>query len=144
MSTYQNFFIQNGNSVLCHVHGFLPYFYVPAPVGFLPTHVNSLKLVLAASLGIQGSIVNVEICLKQSIYGYHGDSKSPFIKVTVNEPRMIAKARAKFETGLTVPGYDKPVIAETTYESNLAYLLRFMIDCKVNYLRCAAVFDDIF
>lgn len=144
MSTYQNFFIQNGNSVLCHVHGFLPYFYVPAPVGFLPTHVESLKRILTTSLGITGSIVNVEICLKQSIYGYHGDSKSPFIKVTVNEPKTIAKARAKFETGLTVPGYDKPVIAETTYESNLAYLLRFMIDCKVKYLRCAAFFDDIF
>ncbi|KAH8556666.1 DNA polymerase family B-domain-containing protein [Umbelopsis sp. PMI_123] len=121
----------SGNSVLCHVHGFLPYFYVPAPVGFLPTHVESLKRTLTSSLGIAGSVVNVEICLKQSIYGYHGDSKSPFIKITVNEPKTIAKARAKFETGLTVPGYDKPVIAETTYESNLAYLLRFMIDCKV-------------
>jgi len=122
---------ENGNSVLCHVQGFLPYFYIPAPVGFLPTHIEALKRTLTASLGIQGSIVNVEICLKQSIYGYHGDSKSPFIKITVNDPKMIAKARAKFETGLSVPGYDKPVISETSYESNLAYLLRFMIDCKV-------------
>ena len=23
-----------GNSVLCHVHGFVPYFFVPAPNGF--------------------------------------------------------------------------------------------------------------
>lgn len=23
-----------GNSVMCHVHGFVPYFYIPAPVGF--------------------------------------------------------------------------------------------------------------
>lgn len=44
---------------------------------------------------------------------------------------MIPKARAKLESGLSVPGYDKPVVADMTYESNLAYLLRFMIDCKV-------------
>ncbi|CAO3683082.1 unnamed protein product [Umbelopsis vinacea] len=121
----------SGNSVLCHVQGFLPYFYVPAPVGFLPTHVESFKRALISSLGIQGSIVNVEICLKQSIYGYHGNSKSPFIKIIVNDPKMIPKARAKLESGLSVPGYDKPVVADMTYESNLAYLLRFMIDCKV-------------
>ena len=24
----------DGNSVLCHIHGFVPYFYVPAPPGF--------------------------------------------------------------------------------------------------------------
>jgi DNA polymerase delta subunit 1 len=117
--------------VLCHVQGFLPYFYVPAPVGFLPMHLEALKRVLIASIGVQESIVGVEICLKQSIYGYHGDSKSPFIKITVNDPKMIARARAKFETGLSIAGYDKPVISEMTYESNLAYLLRFMIDCKV-------------
>lgn len=23
-----------GNSVLCHIHGFVPYFYIPAPPGF--------------------------------------------------------------------------------------------------------------
>lgn len=69
--------------------------------------------------------------MKQSIYGYHGNSKSPFIKIIVNDPKMIPKARAKLESGLSVPGYDKPVVADMTYESNLAYLLRFMIDCKV-------------
>ena len=29
-----------GNSVLCHIHGFVPYFYVPAPPGFQQNHCS--------------------------------------------------------------------------------------------------------
>jgi hypothetical protein len=34
----------SGNSVLCHVHGFTPYFYVPAPSGFAEEHCAFLGL----------------------------------------------------------------------------------------------------
>ena len=34
---------QNGNSVLAHVHGFKPYFYIAAPSGFLSQDLESLK-----------------------------------------------------------------------------------------------------
>ena len=32
-----------GNSVLCHIHGFVPYFYVPAPPGFQQSHCSSFQ-----------------------------------------------------------------------------------------------------
>ena len=31
---------KEGNSILCHVHGFYPYFYVPAPVGFTSSSIQ--------------------------------------------------------------------------------------------------------
>lgn len=34
-----------GHSVLCHVHGFLPYFYVEAPAGFKKEHCRAFKVV---------------------------------------------------------------------------------------------------
>jgi DNA polymerase delta subunit 1 len=34
---------QNGNSVLAHVHGFKPYFYIAAPSGFLNKDLEPLK-----------------------------------------------------------------------------------------------------
>lgn len=82
-------------------------------------------------MGSMNSIHSVEIVLKQSLYGYRGDMKSPFVKVTVYDPRDISKAKNKVESGVSIPGFDRPCRAETTFESNLAYLLRFMIDCKV-------------
>lgn len=30
----------DGNSILCHIHGFVPYFYVPAPPGFQQRHCS--------------------------------------------------------------------------------------------------------
>lgn len=32
-----------GNSVLCHIHGFVPYFFVPAPKGFEHSHCKSFQ-----------------------------------------------------------------------------------------------------
>ena len=74
----------------------------------------------------------VDIAMKQSLYGYRGDQKSPFVKVTLGDPKDVPKARSKVETGFSIPGFERICRAETTYESNLAYLLRFMIDRKVN------------
>jgi DNA polymerase delta subunit 1 len=34
---------QEGNSVMAHVYGFLPYIYVPAPMGFQSNHLTSYK-----------------------------------------------------------------------------------------------------
>lgn len=69
--------------------------------------------------------------MKQSIYGYHGDTKSPFIRVTVNDPKDISKCKSKVEQGITVMNLPRPCQSDTTFESNLSYVLRFMIDCKV-------------
>lgn len=70
--------------------------------------------------------------MKQSIYGYHGDQKSPYIRITVQNPRDISKCRVKIENGLSIPGLNYPCQSDTTFESNLSYILRFMIDCKVS------------
>lgn len=32
-----------GNSVLCHIHGFVPYFYVPAPSGFQQSYCSVFR-----------------------------------------------------------------------------------------------------
>jgi hypothetical protein len=35
-----------GHSVMCHVHGFYPYFYAPAPNGFNASHLEEFKKTL--------------------------------------------------------------------------------------------------
>lgn len=68
--------------------------------------------------------------MKESIYGYHGGEKSTFLKITLRDPKNIAAAKRTVEKGLTFAGFTNWAPSQT-FESNLAYLLRFMIDCKV-------------
>ncbi|OBZ82248.1 DNA polymerase delta catalytic subunit [Choanephora cucurbitarum] len=121
----------DGNSVVCHVRDFLPYFYFPAPVGFQHSHLPSLKSSLASAVGKANAVESVEIVMKQSIYGYHGDQKSPYIRVTTRDPRDISKCKNKIEEGVIVSGLSRPCQSDTSFESNMQYVLRFMIDCKV-------------
>ncbi|KAI8637673.1 DNA polymerase family B-domain-containing protein [Parasitella parasitica] len=122
---------KSGNSVVCHVRDFLPYFYFPAPYGFQHIHLPALKQSLSSAIGQPGAVFDVSILMKQSIYGYHGESKSPFVRVTVKDPRDISKCKNKIEQGLYISDFDRPCQSDTTFESNLGYVLRFMIDCKV-------------
>ncbi|KAG0326563.1 DNA-directed DNA polymerase delta [Dissophora globulifera] len=118
-----------GNSVICHVTGFLPYFYVPAPVGFKIENIPALKSALEVGIERGNSVVKIEWKLKESIYGYHGGEASPFLKITLKDPRNISAAKRCFERGISFPGFKD--VTSQTYESNIAYLLRFMIDCHV-------------
>ncbi|KAG0004858.1 DNA-directed DNA polymerase delta [Entomortierella chlamydospora] len=120
---------ETGNSVICHVTGFLPYFYVPAPVGFKIENIPAFKTALETAIEKGNSIVKIEWKLKESIFGYHGGEKSPFLKITLKDPKNIAAAKRSIERGISFAGFSD--FTGQTYESNIAYLLRFMIDCRV-------------
>ncbi|KAG0255187.1 DNA-directed DNA polymerase delta [Actinomortierella ambigua] len=120
---------EGGSSVICHVTGFLPYFYVPAPPGFKLENIPLFKQALETGMERANSIVKIEWKLKESIYGYHGGEKSPFLKITFKEPKNIAAAKRAVERGLSFGNFKD--YAPQTFESNIAFLLRFMIDCNV-------------
>lgn len=68
---------------------------------------------------------------RQSIWGYHFGELQNFMKVSVAIPNMVATARRMLEKGIQVGHHGfKSFI---TYESNMAYVLRYMID-KVGIL----------
>jgi len=43
-----------GNSVMCHVTGFLPYFYIPAPIGFQRTQLQPFQVALEVLRFLKG------------------------------------------------------------------------------------------
>ncbi|KAG0335796.1 DNA-directed DNA polymerase delta [Podila horticola] len=118
-----------GNSVICHVTGFLPYFYVPAPLGFRIEQINAFQTALESGIEKANSVVKVEWKMRESIYGYHGGEQSVFLKITLRDPKHIAAAKRTVEKGFSFAGFND--WSAQTFESNLAYLLRFMIDGKV-------------
>jgi DNA polymerase delta subunit 1 len=84
----------------------------------------------------QNAVIDLQIVKKKSLWGYKGDSDVAFLKVILSTPRMVPKVRSAFEKQeLDFNGlFNKSGIATPTYESNILYVLRFMIDTKVSYL----------
>ncbi|XP_022082871.1 DNA polymerase delta catalytic subunit-like [Acanthaster planci] len=129
-----------GHSIMCHIHGFAPYFYVPAPENFQPEHCRNFKDALNQAVigdmrsnkdNLSQAVLAVEPVVKESIYGYHGpDGKRKFLKITVAYPKLIAPAKRLLESGFTVPNL-YPVRGYQTYESNIDFEIRFMIDTDV-------------
>ncbi|KAJ7623462.1 DNA polymerase family B-domain-containing protein [Roridomyces roridus] len=100
---------KNGNSVLAHVRDFSPYFYVAQPRGFRPEDLVPFRQELN-TLVAGAPVLKLELVQKRSLWGYRGDDWVPFIKLTIQDPK------------------NAPI---ATFESNLPFILRFMIDHKV-------------
>jgi DNA polymerase delta subunit 1 len=134
-----------GFSVALSVHNFLPYLYTPVPSSreTAPTLDDgelcerfraALERRLRMNKGVgcekrSSLIFSVEIVSKMSIMFYR-EQNSAFFKITLLSPKDVPPTRNILEEGgLSVAGVEngRPLVYET-YESNIAYILRFMVD----------------
>ncbi|XP_060705472.1 DNA polymerase delta catalytic subunit isoform X2 [Hemiscyllium ocellatum] len=127
-----------GNSVCCHVHGFMPYFYVKAPPGFGSEHLHDFQRELNTIVikdmrsnkdNISQAVLAVDICMKENMYGYGGNTKTPFLKITMALPRLIAPAKRLLEQGFRFGS--TPMCNYQSYEANIDFEIRFMVDSDV-------------
>ena len=123
-----------GNSVVAHVHGFRPYFYVRAPPGFGQADVAPFQQALAAKLKgavpakdqQSACVLKVDAVQRQSIMNYNFKTMQPFLRVVVSLPTMVSTARRLLENGLSLPRMGS--VQYDTFESNCAFVLRYMVD----------------
>lgn len=86
-------------------------------------------------------MVSVKVHKAVSLWGYKGDDQTPFLKITIPELKVYPKVRGAFERGEVIfkGFFDGSTVM--TFESNIAYTLRFMIDKQIvgmNWLQVAA------
>ena len=126
----------DGHSVMAHVHGFCPYFYVRAPPGFQAAHCTQFQQMLSGRLKaqsakeqLQNPVLRVQPVRKQSIMYYSFGQMGDFLRIVVAQPSMVATCRRILEQGVPVPAGG--VHPFETFESNWAYVLRFMVDREI-------------
>ncbi|KAL6749067.1 DNA polymerase delta subunit one [Haematococcus lacustris] len=123
-----------GNSVCVLVHGFEAYFYIEKPRSFGGEDLESLREALNGRLadktkGCGPAVSRVEVESKASIWNYQ-TSKRDFIKIVMALPNLVTPCRSLVEGGLALPsGVHLP--ACTSYESNVLFAMRFMVDTGV-------------
>nr|XP_031849100.1 DNA polymerase delta catalytic subunit isoform X1 [Nomia melanderi] len=126
-----------GNSVCCHVHGFCPYLYVSAPNNFTEAHCKPFKDALDKAVlkdmrsnpdNVQAAILAVERVYRQNMYGFTGNTKSLFLKITVALPKLIAPCKRLLEKEVI---YSELNHTYSAFESNIDFDIRFMVDTSV-------------
>jgi DNA polymerase delta subunit 1 len=124
---------EGGNSVLAHIHGFLPYFYVPCPDGFEDTTVfgESLEMQLAEA-GVREKVnryvLDVKVVQRSSLMYWVKSEHSSFFQVTVAVPSLVSTSRNMVERGFPLVRNRGHFDPSTSYETNIPFALRFMVD----------------
>jgi len=136
---------EEGNSVLAHIHGFLPYFYVPCPEGFQDAEAfkQSLELELQQVADrrdkVSQCVMDVEVVPRSSLMFWQGDDHRPFFRVTLAIPSLVSTSRNVIERGFQLAGNRGAFAPETSYETNIPFALRFMVDRGIvggGWVRC--------
>jgi DNA polymerase delta subunit 1 len=114
----------------------MPYFYVPCWPDVKGEEVRKFgdaisdRLRATSRERLQRFVIAISVVERQSIWGYQGDKKQRFFKITMAVPPLVATARNLLEKGeISVPG--RGPIRFSTYESNLPFVLRYMVDKDV-------------
>ena len=125
---------QGGHSILVHVHGVTPYFYCDCPSESFSDEdcgrfreALDLKVRQSAKSDSQ-VVVAVVPRLKQSIMGYSGGRSKRVLQVMFAMPSHIPKARFILQQGDFSYRPGAPPMEYMTYESNVPFTLRYMVD----------------
>lgn len=88
---------------------------------------------------ITDPVLAVEVVQRESIYGYHANHSSQFLRLTLALPRLIAAAKRLLGEGkVFVPNLGTPVYE--AYESNIDFEIRycnfFLVRNSLDELEC--------
>eukprot|EP01065_Artemidia_motanka_P026432 TRINITY_DN3140_c5_g1_i1.p1 TRINITY_DN3140_c5_g1~~TRINITY_DN3140_c5_g1_i1.p1 ORF type:complete len:1055 (+),score=351.82 TRINITY_DN3140_c5_g1_i1:49-3213(+) len=135
---------REGNSALVHVHGFQPYFWMEAPPNFKPNHLEPFRRLLNSivepSLKVPQAVRRIEVQPRRSILNYQ-PAATNFLRIIVQMPGMVPRLRGLLEGknhqnedqgGICFPQLWRGPATFETYESNVPFELRFLVDTGIS------------
>ncbi|MCI03934.1 DNA polymerase delta catalytic subunit, partial [Trifolium medium] len=78
---------------------------------------------------VRNLVIDVQMVQRRSIMYYQQLESQPFLKIIVALPTMVASCRGILDRGIQLDGLGMKSFM--TYESNVLFALRFMIDCNI-------------
>ncbi|KAL9313895.1 hypothetical protein ACSQ67_019347 [Phaseolus vulgaris] len=127
---------KEGHSVCCNIHGFEPYFYICCPPGMGPDDISHFHQTLEGRMreanrnsNVGKFVRRIEMVQRRSIMYYQQSDSQSFLKIVVALPTMVASCRGILDRGIQLDGLGMKSF--WTYESNVLFALRFMIDCNI-------------
>ena len=119
--------------MLLHVTDFLHYLYVEAPVSFTKEDCQGLQRHLEKKFSTHEPVIHsIQMVLRENIFGYQGNQKSPYLKISVADPQHIPKVRYAFEKqSIDYENFWAGLDGGIMTFDNLDYVLRFMIDTGI-------------
>jgi DNA polymerase delta subunit 1 len=128
---------EEGNSILAHLYGYVPYLYCTAPSGIKNSDLYRFRESLNHAVRSEikqkeipeNIVLDVKLCIKENVYGFHGNRKSQFLQINVVLPRFITTCKRVLESGFDFPGFGMQ--GYQTYESNIDFEIRFMTDMNI-------------
>ena len=78
------------------------------------------------------AIASVQMTLRENLYGFQGNQQSPYLKITVTDPKFISRVRSAIEKKVAnYKGLWKGIEGGILTFDSIEYILRFMIDTGV-------------
>jgi DNA polymerase delta subunit 1 len=139
------------SSVMVSVHGFTPYIFAcfREDIDLSEKALGKFRSTLDAMMkeksrnGTEKLLKNLILQVErvdglQSLQGYHFEATRSFVKIYVAMPSLVNRLRSIIDaTGVNVDGYG--LYRGSTYESNVPFILRYMIDRDIqgsDWLEC--------
>lgn len=124
---------KEGYSVLVHCYNYEPYLWIEAPPNWLPIHTQGLIRHLNSQLDQQtraeNTVVRIEVHQRRSLMYFNGGKPVPHLRIVVQLPQHIPKLRSLLsDRGVSCPGVWDGVRVFPTFESNVIFPLRFLVD----------------
>ena len=105
-------------------------------MSFTKEDCKDFAIYLESEMGVHQQVIHsVTMVLRENLMKFQGNQKSPYLKITVTDPRHINKVRSMLESGergLSYKGFWKGIDSGILTFDSIQYVLRFMIDTGVS------------